>query len=341
VIGAGLDIGGANIKAARSDGCAVSVAFPLWKTPESLEERLVAILDDLDAFDRLAVTMTGELCDCFATRAEGVAHILQSVDAACRRVGVSQQSVRVWSLDQDFVTLDEAAARPHDVAAANWLALAAHVAAIDAHDRGVLVDVGSTTTDIVPFEAGRAVPRGRTDTDRLTTGELVYSGARRTPLCALVGSVRHRGAECRVAAELFATTLDAYIVLGEVAERTDDVDTADGRPATRECARARLARLVCRDPDEFTSGDALEIAEQTAAAQIEALDSALRRAVDHPSRVDRWVVSGSGEFLARRLVAPYLAGDAPLRSLAARVGQSASIAACAWVLAQRVAGRSL
>ena len=34
------------------------------------------------AADRLAVTMTGELCDCFRTKAEGVLHILAAVDAA-------------------------------------------------------------------------------------------------------------------------------------------------------------------------------------------------------------------------------------------------------------------
>src|SRR6202030_2937868 len=99
---------------------------------------------------------------------------------------------------------------------------------------GLLIDVGSTTTDVIPLSGGRAVPRGVTDAARLQTSELVYTGARRTPVCALV----HEG----VAAELFATTLDVYLTLGAFAEDSS-TDTADGRPATRPRAHARLARM--------------------------------------------------------------------------------------------------
>src|SRR5687767_897273 len=77
----GLDIGGANLKAAHTDGTALCRAFPLWRTPDRLASELQRLLADLPAHDVLAVTMTGELCDCFATRAEGVAAILHSVEA--------------------------------------------------------------------------------------------------------------------------------------------------------------------------------------------------------------------------------------------------------------------
>src|SRR5207302_1770736 len=107
---------------------------------------------------------------------------------------------------------------------------------------GVLIDIGSTTSDLIPLSDGRARPLGLTDTDRLRTGELVYAGVRRTPVCALAGQLPFRGVTTGLAAELFATTLDVYLTLGEVSADSSDRATADGRPATPEAAIARLAR---------------------------------------------------------------------------------------------------
>ena len=75
----GLDIGGANLKAATSDGTAASRAFEIWKAPERLAEELQEVLSLLPAADALAVTMTAELADCFETKAQGVAQVLNAV----------------------------------------------------------------------------------------------------------------------------------------------------------------------------------------------------------------------------------------------------------------------
>ena len=73
---------------------------------------------------------------------------------------------------------------PSLAAAANWLALATAAARFVADGRGLLIDIGSTTTDLIPLDQGKVVVQGRTDTERLRTGELVYAGIRRTPICA-------------------------------------------------------------------------------------------------------------------------------------------------------------
>src|SRR6188508_841938 len=78
----GLDIGGANLKAATAAGWARSVPFALWRDPEGLAAALAELLRSAPAADRLAVTMTGELCDCFRTKQEGVLHILRAVREA-------------------------------------------------------------------------------------------------------------------------------------------------------------------------------------------------------------------------------------------------------------------
>ena len=45
----------------------------------------------------------------------------------------------------------------------------------------VLFDVGTTSADLIPIVNGQVVAQGRTDPERLLSGELVYTGALRTP----------------------------------------------------------------------------------------------------------------------------------------------------------------
>src|SRR5262249_56241103 len=111
------------------------------------------------------------------------------------------------------------------VAAAKWLALAPYAGRLVPEGSALLHDIGSPTTDIVPLHNSKPIPHGRTDPERLRCGELIYTGVRRTPLCALLGP--------RGAAELFATTLDAYIILDAIPEDQKDCDTADNAPPTQ------------------------------------------------------------------------------------------------------------
>src|SRR5438067_10660318 len=194
----GLDIGGANLKAARLAPPGLDCRtrpFALWRDPAGLPAVLADLVALFSPVDELAVTMTGELCDCFATRREGVRHILAavaSVAGAC--------PVGVWTTEGCFLDLRAAQdAPPLHVAASNWLALAEWAGRHVLEGAGLLLDVGSTTTDVIPLRDGRPAPRARTDSTRLLTGELVYRGARRTPVCALTEPAD------AVAAELFAT----------------------------------------------------------------------------------------------------------------------------------------
>ena len=79
------------------------------------------------------------------------------------------------------------------IASANWLACVRHCALALQRDSGVLVDIGSTTTDLIAFHRGNASTRSRSDAQRLASGELVYQGVVRTPLCALAQRVDWRG----------------------------------------------------------------------------------------------------------------------------------------------------
>ena len=304
----GLDIGGANLKAAHSDGPAVVRPFALWKRPGDLADALRSLIAELPASGRVAVTMTGELCDCFPTSRAGVLHILDAVASALPHL-----PVHIWRTDGQFVSLDDARAEPRPCAAANWLALATFAGRYAPAGPALLVDIGSTTTDLVPLRDGVPVPKSRTDPERLKAGELVYTGVRRTPACALLGAGG--------AAEFFATTHDVYLLLEQVAEDEHDIDSADGRPATRDGAHRRLARMLCGDAETVTRTAAVALARRLALVQRQAIDRAARR---HTYR--GLLLSGSGEFLARQVFADF---DGPVVSVGERLGPGPSAAACA------------
>src|SRR5580698_2724184 len=98
----GLDIGGANLKAATAAGDARSRPFELWKHPDRLGPALIDLLDGWTP-THLAVTMTGELCDCFETKRDGVCRILAAVEKAFPAIPIG-----VWSTAGRFVTVAEA-----------------------------------------------------------------------------------------------------------------------------------------------------------------------------------------------------------------------------------------
>ena len=325
-----LDVGGANLKAAHSSGQARALPFELWKRPDELPRALGSLVDTLPSADKVALTMTAELCDCYPTKAVGVRSVL---DAALS--GLNGRPMVVWGIDGRFHEIDEIRAEPRLAAAANWLALATLAARLIPEGPGLLIDIGSTTSDLIPLVDGRVAVRGRTDTDRLQTGELVYAGVRRTPLCALAAELPFRGRPSGLTAELFATTLDVYLTLGEIPSDPKDLSPADGRPATADAAVDRLARMVGADRDGFTADDATAFAQAADEVLLDRLEHAAGRATSATIGPPRHaVVAGSGEFLARRLATRLLEPGGTVVSLANAWGPVASSAACAHALVE-------
>ncbi len=165
-------------------GCALlgqarALPFELWKRPDELGHVLAALAATFAPSDRIALTMTAELCDCYPTKAVGVNAVLDAaLDAFLGR------PIHVWGVDGAFHSVEEVRRQPLIAAAANWIALATVVARLVPEGPGLLIDIGTTTTDLIPLKDGRMAARGQTDTERLQAGELTYAGVRRTPICA-------------------------------------------------------------------------------------------------------------------------------------------------------------
>jgi probable H4MPT-linked C1 transfer pathway protein len=327
----GLDIGGANLKAATPDKRAVSLPFALWKQPDRLPAALAELVAKFPDADELAVTMTGELCDCFETKREGVAAIIKAV-----RFASAARPIHVWSTEGAFLNSEEAKQNHMKVAAANWHALATFAGRFAPHYGGVLLDIGSTTTDLIPLNHGVPSTYGTTDWDRLQMRELVYAGVRRTPVCAVILD--------RTCAELFATIQDVYVILGLLPAEPENHDTADGRPLTIEYSLARLARMLGADREQLNDDHIIDFATRVHGELKRRLVEAARSAhydAQSPPELRTVIVSGAGEFLARRVAEEAFPALGPnqLFSLNEELGPEVSACAPAYAVAVLAAER--
>jgi hypothetical protein len=298
----GLDVGGANTKAAAVDSDAtlriVSEPFELWRDPEGLADAIASVVERLELDGAaVALTTTAELVDVFASKREGVLSVLRAAERA-----LPGRRLRVMTTAGELVDLARARAAPLACAAANWIATALVVAR--SLPDVILLDCGGTTTDVIPIVGGEVAARGRTDVERLLAGELVYTGALRTNIAAVVSSVPIGGEACPVSTELFAISADAHLLRGSLTAEQCTCTFPDDRGTSPAEVRSRLARVVCADPEQLADGDLEAIADAVHDAQVAAIAAGLEQ-------VARRVPAGTGVLAVG--VGAFLAGEAAER----------------------------
>ena len=293
----GLDIGGANTKAALVDVegrvRAVSEPFEVWRAPEDMTDAIASVVGRL-GHDRapVALTTTAELADVFASKRQGVLYVLEAT-----RQALPGRRLAVMTTEGELIGAEEARAVPLRCAAANWMATALLVAR--SLPDGILIDCGGTTTDVIPVVSGEVVARGRTDVERLLARELVYTGALRTNIAAVVSQVPIGGRPCPVSSELFAISADAHLLRGSLSPEQCTCSFPDDRGPSPGEVRARLARVVCADPEQLAAGDLEAIAAAVEEAQIGSIAAALERIAARVPAGVPVVAVGVGAFLAR------------------------------------------
>ncbi len=301
----GWDIGGAHVKACLLRcGEVVDVAqwaCALWQGMDRLERVLHSAHERWPEADAAhhAITMTGEMVDLFADREDGVRRIAAELSRQLSAPGGREGTGSVHFYAGDAGWSDSHAVSTHweAIASANWLATARHAA--QRFGDGLLVDIGSTTTDLIAFKQGRVTTRSRTDAQRLASGELVYHGVVRTPLCAMARRVAWRGTPHNVMNEFFATAADVYRLTGELNPAHDMHASADSASKDLDATRQRLARMIGLDARDGSPEDWHVFALAWRQCQVAELGGQLRRVMalygmDRPSVV---VSAGCGDFL--------------------------------------------
>ena len=141
----------------------------------------------------------------------------------------------------------------------------------------LLVDIGSTTCDIIPVRQGKVATVARTDRDRLEQQQLVYTGYERTPVAAILDSFQIRGTTCPVMAERFAESLDASYASKATCKRIPRIWTPQmDVHALSILPELDLARMIGEDADRMREPDLVEMAEQVVQAQAARIVQALR-----------------------------------------------------------------
>lgn len=338
----GWDIGGVNVKASWlvreqeriRQTRVVSRPFEIWRDKELLPEVLRAAVGDIAAdmpIRAMAVTMSAELSDVFATKREGVLYVL-----GCVHNCFTDYEIYALNLSGELVPLKEALSSPLEFAAANWVASAQWLAG--RHPNCLLVDVGSTTTDILPVLDGRIMAGGNTDTDRLISGELVYTGALRTNLAAIVQSVPVNDRICRVASEYFAVSGDVHLILGNLKPEDYTCTTPDDRPPSIDTARSRLARLVCADGESLPVSEIDALARFIHARQVLQIRSGMEQVLSRLPGLFGYpvIVFGTGAFLGKEAAVGL---DLDVRELERDLGEEKSAALPCLAVAHLLADR--
>jgi len=301
-----LDVGGVNIKAAsikvgephRLLGFCTHY-FPIWKFGK---EKLFDALNQVNKTlglecDVVALTMTAELSDAYQIKREGVEQIVDTVQRVYRG-----KPIYVLNTSGSFLDPESSIKSPLEVAGANWVATAWLAGKL--LNSCVMIDVGSTTTDIIPMVKGRVAAKGKTDLERLQSGELVYTGALRTNLAALARRVPVNGVLTPLSAEYFASTGDVHLILKHISEEEFTVETADGRGRSLGEAYARLARIVCADVEMLSKETLDKIAKYLYKVQlkqiVDALKKVLMRLEEKGVKLETCLTLGIGRrFLAK------------------------------------------
>lgn len=318
----GWDIGGAHLKAALVDAQGLAqqvyqVTCPLWRGPQELVKSMTELQTLLPTDAISAVTMTGELVDYFPNRHAGVCEIAKVVHA---QLGAD---ARFYAGEIGWLPYAEVESNTMAIASMNWHASAKFVAQHVAD--GLFVDIGSTTTDVIPIHQHRLVGVGCTDAERMAHHGLIYTGIVRTPLMALGPTIMFNHRQYYVAAEYFATSADVYRLLQQLPAEVDQADSADGQDKSMLSTARRLARMIGHDAEDAVLADWISLAQQFKQTQKNILMSALNAQLADTS--EPIIGVGIGAFLCRELAdelqRPFIHGSQLVQAVDANTHQQA------------------
>jgi len=226
--------------------------FPFWKhNNKEFVDLLLQIKQQVIEFLRnknenknsdyyVLATITAELSDAFQTKYEGIITILNDLECV-----FDKNKIYLITVNGDFISIDSAKDRYLSVAASNWVATSLVLG--EDEDLSILLDLGSTTLDLIPIRHGIPVPIGKNDLDRLLNNELFYTGILRPPISSVVNQIPFRNKLCPISFEFFSNMADVYLILDKISEEQYICETSDGRPKSKEYCYSRLSRIVCGD----------------------------------------------------------------------------------------------
>ena len=308
----GWDIGGVNSKAALinyENGKFKNLKlftkyFPVFKYKrKEFIDILREIYDELcinDNAEWMAVTITAELSDAFFNKREGLEFITK-----CFNDCFPEKEIYFLDNKGTFSKFEDIKQNILRFAATNWIATAALIS--EKYGNCLMIDIGSTTTDIIPIINGKFNDMGLTDLDRLISGELVYTGVLRATIPSITHYLEVKGKKSRISFEKFALMADVHFVLNHISEKEYNCETADDRPVDRKNCLARIARIVCADDEILEEKEILKLAKQLYEAQVVIIQEGIEQIIKKNSELYQpdfpiIVLGLGGKILAEKAV---------------------------------------
>ncbi len=267
----GLDIGGANTKAALiklknheiSESFSYIEYFPFWEKtlsdiPKMLERIVMKIINNNDLqlkeIDFISITITAELSDAFQTKREGILTILKALEQV-----FDPKKISFINNEGKFLQFNSAKANYLSICAANWVSTALFLG--NHVSKCILIDSGSTTIDIIPILNGVPITNGKDDITRMLNHELVYTGGLRATIPSITHFVPFKEQMVRISFEKFALMSDVHRILNNISEEEYINDTADNRSRSIQDCYARLSRIICMDIETISKEELDGIAQ--------------------------------------------------------------------------------
>ena len=233
----GWDIGGAHIKVAEIDfkkkkTKTEQIYSPIWKNINNLKKSIKLIKKKFKKSDYHAITMTAELSDIFLNRMHGSKYIVKLSSKI-----LEEKKIFFYS-KKNFIKKKVALKNASSLNSLNWHATANFIS--NFFPNCILVDIGSTTTDIIPIKNKKIIAKGNNDNQRLKANELIYLGVLRSPIHAVEKKKN-------LIYENFANLSDVYRVLNKIPKKLDLLPTQDNKSKNKHDSARRIARIFGKD----------------------------------------------------------------------------------------------
>ena len=288
----GWDIGGAHIKAAKIDfkkktSNTKQLYSPIWKNLNYLKKSIKLIKKKLGKTNYHAITMTAELSDIFPDRKNGIKHV---VNLSSKILG--EKNIFFYS-KKSFLKKKLAIKKPFELNSMNWHATASFIS--NFFPNCILIDIGSTTTDIIPIKNKEIISNSVSDYQRLKSNELIYLGVLRTPIQAVVKKKN-------LINENFANLSDVYRVLNKIPSTVDLLPTLDNKTKNKHDSARRIARIFGKDYKKNHFLKWKKIAYQIEGEHLKILKSVIKK-IEKKNFLKKVPIIGAGigEFLVKKI----------------------------------------
>ena len=292
----GWDIGGANIKIVALDEnlnfiYSNKFCLPIGESFSQIKETISYCLASINQYDLFhLVTFTAESCDNFDNRSIAI----KSLAKICFKL--LGKNLKFYSHKNKYENFKYVINNPLMFASSNWIPYRSFL--IKKYKYDIAMDLGSTTTDIIPNKTYKKI--GISDFERINMGTLLYFGVERTPLSMLFNNVNINRKKIHLLNEFYAKSSDVFLISKDLLSSDVISKNCDGRSNSLDNCRKRLLRQFGLDLSQKNFGLSNKIVKAIKNDIIENIDNLVKRHIKK-NKTAKIFVTGQGEFLLKEL----------------------------------------